>query len=326
VQVRGEPADRGPVITRRAPCSLGLPAELSIPTGTSGRLQLANWITHPAHPLTARVMVNRLWQQHFGQGLVGTPSNFGLRGEAPTHPELLDYLAAYFVDHDWSLKAMHRLMLNSATWQQASVTPDQGADSVAMDPANHLQWRHTRRRLEAEAIRDAVLFVAGTLDQTRPGPHPFPRFEDWNWTQHSPFKAVYESNHRSVYLMIQRIQRHPFLALFDAPDANTSTDIRPDSTVPLQALYLMNHPFLQIQAERFARRVLGQSATETERVRLACELAWSRLPTAREIDRARKFLQQYRQADGNAQAAPELSAWTSYARVLLTANEFFYVD
>ena len=337
LQVRGEPAERGAVVPRRAPCALGLPGELAIPSGASGRLQLADWIAHRANPLTARVMVNRIWQHHFGQGLVGTPSNFGLRGDVPTHPELLDYLATYFVEHGWSLKAMHRLMLNSATWQQASIAPESTARAV--DPANSLQWHHTRRRLEAEAIRDSMLFVAGALDLTPAGPHPFPPFEDWNWTQHNPFKAVYESDHRSVYLMTQRIQRHPFLSLFDAPDANTSTDVRSDSTVPLQALYLMNHPFVQTQAGRLARRVLAQAQSEETRLRLACALAWSRSPTDPELTKFRTFLEQFRQAagaggnpdppsarNGKVPDKAEEAAWTSCARVLLTANEFFYVD
>jgi hypothetical protein len=337
LQVRGEPAERGAVVPRRAPCALGLPGELNIPPGASGRLELADWIAQPANPLTARVMVNRIWQHHFGKGLVGTPSNFGQRGELPTHPELLDYLATYFVAHDWSLKAVHRLILNSATWQQASVVPGNTTVPAAVDPANQLQWRRTRQRLEAEAIRDSMLFVAGALDLTRPGPHPFPPFEDWNWTQHNPFKAVYESDHRSVYLMTQRIQRHPFLSLFDAPDANTSTDVRSDSTVPLQALYLMNHPFVQTQAARLARRVLAQARPEDSRLRLACELTWSRSPTEPELARFRTFLDQSRHAAaaGVARGQPpgtkdppdaEQTAWTSYARVLLTANEFFYVD
>jgi hypothetical protein len=332
VQVRGEPAERGPVVPRRAPCSLGLPAELQIPEGTSGRLQLADWIANPTNPLTARVLVNRVWQHHFGQGLVGTPSNFGLRGEVPTHPELLDYLTTYFVEHGWSLKALHRLLLNSATWQQGALTEPA---ALAADPANHLCGRHSRRRLEAEAIRDAMCAVADSLVLARPGAHPFPKFEDWNWTQHNPFKAVYSSDHRSVYLMTQRIQRHPFLSLFDAPDANTSTDTRADSTVPQQALYLMNHPFVQTQASRLARRLLAHPGSMEERIQLASQLAWSRSLSAVELARARTFLNQYGESSAALPASPEqshtppdpaLAAWTGYARVLLTANEFFYVD
>jgi hypothetical protein len=331
VHLRGEPAERGPAVLRRAPCSLGLPGELHIPTGASGRRELADWIASPANPLTARVMVNRIWQYHFGAGLVGTASNFGLRGDRPSHPELLDFMAGYFIAHGWSVKAMHRLILNSASWEQAATPASEAIATAAaqIDPGNHLHWRHERRRLEAEAIRDAMLYLANTLEVDRPGPHPFPKVEDWNWTQHNPFKAVYVSNHRSVYLMTQRLQRHPYLALFDAPDANVSTDVRPDSTVPLQALYLMNHPFVQTQSTAFAHRVRAGATTEEARIRSAIEWAWSRPPTEAEIARGLEYLRGYQheaEAAGSAVARAEEEAWASYARVLLTANEFFYVD
>jgi len=326
IQIRGEPNELGPVVKRRVPKFLSRDVDLDIPDGSSGRLQLAQWLTRPEHPLTARVMVNRIWQHHFGKGIVATPSNFGLRGDAPTHPELLDYLAARFVESGWSIKAIHRLILLSKTYQLSSAYQ---ASDATRDPANKFYWRFDRRRLDAESIRDAMLAAAGNLDLTRPGAHPFPKIEDWHWTQHNPFKAVYDSNHRSVYLMTQRIQRHPYLALFDAPDANTSTDVRADSTVPLQALYLMNNKFVQEQAAALAKRMVSMADTTSERIRLAGELAWSRQPTAKEIKRAARFLEHYRKelADsGVAEAKCELETWTSYARVVLTANEFFYVD
>ena len=325
---------------RRAPEFLGVHGDLNIPDGASGRLELADWIASASNPLTARVMANRIWQHHFGKGLVHTPSNFGLRSEPPTHPELLDFLANYFVEHGWSVKAMHRLIVNSATWQQTSMNEQESAGrtgaldastqkAFALDPASDLLWRMDRRRLDAESIRDALMFAAGTLNFERPGPHPFPKFEDWAWTQHNHFKAVYDSDRRSVYLMRQRIQRHPYLALFDAPDANVSTDARTDSTVPLQALYLMNNPFAQTQATALARRVLGASSNDDERARLACQLAWSRDPSAGEIRKANEYLARVRtelERTGIQQDELDQAAWTSYARVLLTANEFFYID
>ncbi len=270
-------------------------------------------------------MVNRIWQHHFGQGLASTPSNLGLRGEPPTHPELLDYLAGYFVRHDWSVKVMHRLILGSATWQQAS----DGAPGQASGQHAALYAGFSRRRLDAEAIRDAMMLAAGTLRLDRSGPHPFPDFASWAWTQHSPFKAVYDSPHRSVYLMRQRIQRHPYLALFDAPDANVSTDARTSATVPLQALYLLNHPFVREQSAALARRVRQATQDEADRHRLACELAWSRLPSAEETQRAGEFVKGYSAEltrSGAAAVDAEQEAWSSYARVLLTANEFFYLD
>jgi hypothetical protein len=174
-----------------------------------------------------------------------------------------------------------------------------------------------------------MLSIAGTLDLSRPGQHPFPGISEWQWTQHNPFKAVYDSRHRSVYLMTQRIQRHPYLALFDAPDANVSTDTRADSTVPLQALYLMNAPFVREQASAFARRVMDGAAGDRDRVRHACATAWAREPDGSELERALEFLagcrDELRHA-GVAEGELEGEAWAGYARVLLASNEFFYVD
>jgi hypothetical protein len=326
LQRRGDPDDKGPVVRRGAPKFLPGAPELTIPAEQSGRLQLAEWLTRADNPLTARVMVNRIWQHHFGRGLVGTPNNLGLRGEEPTHPELLDWLAATFVEKGWSVKAMHRLIVLSKTYQLASAHDEAGA---ARDPGNRWHWRHERLRLEAEAIRDALLAVSGTLRRDRPGAHPFPPLRAWHWTQHNPFKEVYPSAHRSVYLMTQRIQRHPFLGLFDEPDTNTTTEKRTSSTVPLQALFLMNSPTVKAEAEAFARRLLAGSPDVRARIRLAHELAYARPPRADETERALAYVTRY--ADelarlGSAAPQRELEAWTSYARVLLCSNEFVYVD
>jgi hypothetical protein len=326
IQVRGEPTDVGPVVKRGAPHFLCLGSPLSIPAGASGRLQLTEWLTRPDHPLTARVLVNRLWQHHFGKGLVATPSNFGLRGEPPTHPELLDYLAAHFIESGWSIKAMHRLILTSKTYQLASADDETNA---AKDPGNRWYWRYDRRRLDAEAIRDALLAVSGNLNRSRPGPHPFPPIEKWTWTQHNPFKDVYPSSHRSVYLMTQRFQRHPFLALFDGPDTNTTTELRASSTVPLQALYLMNNPFMKEQAEGFARRLIAASIDPKERIELAYRLAWSRFPSQAEHRTGLGYVARYRNELTKSVVPAEQAeqeSWTSFARILLTANEYFYVD
>jgi hypothetical protein len=327
IHLAGEVQRHGPVVPRGAPRFLGpnyVPPE--VPEGESGRLQLAQWLTRPDHPLTARVMVNRIWQHHFGKGLVATSSNFGVRGEPPTHPELLDWLADEFVRSGWSVKAMHRLILLSNTYQLAS---DSDAANSAIDPATRYYWRHDRRRLDAEAIRDSLLAISGSLDQRRPGPHPFPPFDKWTWTQHAPFKETYASNCRSVYLMTQRFQRHPFLALFDGPDTNTSTEQRSTSIVPQQALYFMNNPFVTEQAERFARRLLQTASTETERLDLAQQFAWSRRATSAEIERGLRYLAEYKTGLATSDTAVdqiELNAWTTYARILLSANEFVYVD
>jgi hypothetical protein len=326
LQVRGNPDEKGPAIKRALPKFLASGCILNIPDRASGRLELAQWMTRRDNPLTARVMVNRIWQHHFGKGIVATPSNFGLRGEEPTHPELIDYLAAYFVENGWSIKAMHRLILYSKTYQRGSSYDE--TDS-AKDPANKFLWRFDRRRLDAEAIRDAILSATEQLDLSRPGEQPFPPIEKWNWTQHNPFKAVYESHHRSIYLMTQRLVRHPYLGLFDAPDGNTTTDVRTDSTVPLQALYLMNNKFVQDQSAAFGARLIRTSANWEERIKLGVGLAWSREPEPVEVNRAKEFLQSCQEELARAGATDkerELESWASYARVLLTANEFVYVD
>lgn len=345
---RGEPNERGAVVKRRLPAFLAARSAFEIPEGASGRLEFAQWLTRRDHPLTARVIVNRIWQHHFGRGIVATPSNFGMRGEEPSHPELLDWLATSFIENGWSIKQLHRLIVTSATYRQA---PTGGEESVAhvsnvrkgfgtletcptrnpqsIDPDNRLLSHFPRRRLEAEAIRDAMMCVAGTLDLRRPGPHPFPKIDDWQWTQHNPFKTVYESRHRSVYLMTQRIQRHPYLSLFDGPDANTSTEVRTQATVPLQALYLMNHPFVAEQASAFARRVIASSERDEQRIRMAVAESWCRESTASEIQSAVDYLHRYRNALNQAELSTnqrELEAYISYARVLLTANEFLYVE
>jgi hypothetical protein len=326
VHIRGEPDQRGALIKRHFPKFLAGGAPLEIPDGASGRLQLAQWLTRKEHPLTARVMVNRIWQHHFGKGIVATPSNFGTRGEPPTHPELLDYLAVQFVESGWSVKAMHRQIMLSRCYQLASTG---NAADAGHDPGNRFLWHAERRRLEAEAIRDSMLVVAGNLNLSRPGVHPFPSIDGWNFTQHSPFKAVYESNCRSVYLMTQRIQRQPFLALFDGPDANTSTDVRSDSTVPLQALFMMNDRFVGVQAKALGERLLRTSREPRERIQQAITLLYSRAALPAEIGRALDYLDEYRQRLIKAEVPLqqlEAEAWGSYARVLLSANEFIYID
>ena len=326
IQVRGEVSELGPVAKRNVIKFLSAERPVAIPENASGRLELAEWLTRPEHPLTARVMVNRVWQHHFGKGLVATPSNFGMRGEEPSHPELLDWLATEFVKSGWSIKTMHRLILSSKTYQLSSGFSEANA---AKDPGNRWYWRFDRRRLNAEAIRDAILVVSGNLELTRPGGHPFPPIDQWGWTQHNPFKDVYPSNHRSVYLMTQRLQRHPFLAIFDGPDTNTTTDVRSSSTVPLQALFMMNNTFMTEQARSLAKRLIASASEPRHRIDLAHRLAWSRPPRPQEVEKGLRYLDasnQYLIGAGTPNERIELEAWTSYSRIVLSANEFVYVD
>ncbi len=326
IQLHGEPSQEGALVPRGTPQFLADFRGTAPAANESGRLELADWIASPRNPLTARVMVNRVWQHHFGRGIVGTPSNFGTRGSPPTHPQLLDWLTASFIAHGWSIKWLHREIMKSRTYQLASTTDPQ---NEAIDESNTWHWRFDRQRLDAEAIRDAMLDVAGTLDLSRPGRHPFPTFDDWSWTQHFPFKAAYASNHRSVYLMTQRLHRHPFLGLFDGPDTNTTTDVRSSSTVPLQALFLMNSPFMRETASAFADRACHEAAAPRDRISRMEELAYSRLPSPTEIARAEEYLAQFHTlalSSGLNPTRADAEAWLSYARVILAANEFFYVD
>jgi hypothetical protein len=325
VQIKGEPELKGKEVGRGFPKILG-GQTLSAEVKGSGRLELARWLTDPANPLTARVMVNRIWQYHFGRGLVATPNDFGKQGRPPTHPELLDYLARRFIDSGWSLKAMHRLLMLSRTYQLGSGDDDANA---RIDVANDYLWHFPRRRLDAESIRDTILAVSGALDRSQGGPHAFAHPTAWDYTQHKPFKAVYETNRRSVYLMTQRIQRHPFLALFDGPDSNASTAGRITSTTSLQALFLMNDPFVHEQARKFAARLLAERADAGERIERAFLLAFGRLATADERQQVREYLLRVQEALATAGVpAPErpVRAWESLARVVFMSNEFVYVQ
>ncbi len=297
-----------------------------LPAGTtgSGRLQLADWLADPKNPLTARVMVNRVWLHHFGRGLVSTPSDFGKQGRRPTHPELLDHLAARFVSGGWSIKALHRLLVLSATYQMASVEDEK---NQAADPQNELWWRFDRRRLTAEGIRDALLAVGGGLDRSPGGPHPFPPAASWGFTQHNPFRAVYATDRRSVYLMTQRTARHPFLALFDGADPSASTPQRSVTTVPTQALFFLNNPFVHEQSERLARRLLA--GPPPARIDRAHRLAFGRPATREERREGADYLRESLEAlamEGVPADRRELAAWASYARTLFASNEFIYVD
>ncbi|MHB1562301.1 MAG: DUF1553 domain-containing protein, partial [Isosphaeraceae bacterium] len=328
LQRRGEPTKPGEVVPRRFLEILGgdpVPRD----AGGSGRRELAEWLVRPSNPLAARVMVNRIWSGHFGAGLVATENDFGRRGSRPNHPELLDHLAARFVASGWSTKAMHRLIMLSATYRQSS---EPAAASAAVgadpDPTNALLGHFPRRRLDAESIRDAILMLGGGLDRSPGGPHPFPPVGT-TFTQHGPFSAVYPSSRRSVYLMTQRIRRHPYLALFDGPDPNASTAHRSDTTVPTQALFFLNDPFVHEQAEGLARRLIAARSDEAGRIRLAFAMTLAREPTDDEIGSASRFLARYLAqlaADGAPAIERERRSWSALARTLFARNEFVFVD
>jgi hypothetical protein len=317
IQIKGDPEKLGDIVPRRWLEVFG--GQQISSSASSGRLDLAEWITSKDNPLTARVMVNRIWQHHFGKGLVQTPNDFGTRGMLPTHPELLDWLTSEFVASGWSIKAMHRRILLSDTYQQASANRTDGATA---DANNDLRWRFDRRRLSAEELRDSLLFVTENLNRAPGERHPFPPESGWSYSQHVPFSTFFETDRRSVYLISVRNRRHPFLGLFDGADPNATTPSRQATTVPTQALYFLNDSFFHAQADKLMRRVLAK--TEAERLTELFRITLQREPTKRDREFAERFLEQYQ----NALAAgdrPRL-AWAALARIVLASNEFLFVD
>jgi mono/diheme cytochrome c family protein len=278
------------------------------------RRGFAEWLTSPSNPLTARVMVNRIWQHHFGEGIVRTPSNFGKLGDRPSHPELLDWLATEFVDRGWSVKAIHRLMLTSEAYQMASRDIDA---NVAVDPENRYFWRMPRQRLEAEIIRDEMLAVAGTLDRTLGGPNVYPYIDPdlfevssrRNW----PGKADDDPStwRRSLYVYSKRSIRYPLFEAFDQPNLINSVDRRNRSTVAPQALLLMNNATVLFHAGKFAERVVRDAGeTPAAQVTQAFRLALGRAPDAVELKASLDFVRESTLAD--------------LCHALFNLNEFIY--
>ena len=297
---------------------------LSRGSSTTGRrLALGKWLVRSEHPLTARVMVNRIWQYHFGRGLVATPDDFGARGARPTHPGLLDWLAVEFVESDWSMKQMHRRILLSTTYRQSSAID---RERQAADPENRLLGHFPTRRLEAEVIRDSMLKVSGRLDARLYGPSvPTRRLEDGS------FVVDPESggrNRRTVYVSTRRTGIPNFLKAFDAPVMDTNCSRRSASTIPQQALAAMNNRFTLECAGRFAERVLVDAGeTFTERLGLAYRLAYGRSPTLEETALVRRFVRGFPEtAERGGGVVDPLSAWRAACQALLSSNEFLYVD
>jgi hypothetical protein len=315
INIKGEASKTGEAVPRGFLTASVLPRPIEVDPTQSGRLQLAQWLTHPYHPLTARVMVNRLWLQLFGEGIVRTPDDFGFYGERPSDPQLLDHLATRFMRDGWSIKRMIRALVLSRTYQLAG---DADAKSLAADPQNLLFARHTRRRLEAEALRDGMLQASGQLD-LRPGDGSLIRHRDILVNRvgnlHQP------SNYRSIYLCYLRSSPPPELAAFDLPDFTTVVGRRDVSTVPSQALYLYNNPFVVEQADRFARVVMHETADPYGRVQVAWRRAFGREPLQAEIDQAIELVQWTQ-----SELQSEERAWASLCHALLVANEFRYVD
>ena len=272
----------------------------------SGRLELAQAIVSPTNPLTARVIVNRVWQQHFGRGIVGTPSNFGKLGEAPTHPELLDHLAHWFQSQGWSLKKLHREIVLSATYRTGSNHDPKNAE---IDGDNRYLWRMNRRRLDVEAWRDALLAVSGSLDPTLGGP--------------SSNLAAPDNRRRTLYGSVSRHDLNPLLRLFDFPDPNITSERRTQTTVPLQQLFVLNSEFLVRQAQALSQRLTADAAApDADRIRNAYLLLYARPVTDDELQLGLAFLTAAPLPEEKSQLTP----WQQYVQALLGANEFTYLD
>jgi hypothetical protein len=285
---------------------------------SSGRLELSQWLTDPkANPLTPRVLVNRIWLNHFGYGLVRSPDNFGKLGERPSHPELLDYLANQFVESGWNIKSLHRQILRSSTYQMSS---KYDASAFQKDPENRLLWRYTPRRLDAESIRDAMLHLGGNLDTKQGG----------SLLQTKNFEYVgdekYDSTRRSVYLPVIRGKLFPFFQTFDFPDPTVMSGLRFNTVVAPQALFLMNSPFVQKQASLFAQQLSAGPMEVGERVKRAYRAAYSREPSPDETQRSLRFVNQYMKlAEEQGEANPKKrseAAWQAFAQALLCSSEF----
>jgi hypothetical protein len=297
---------------------------------TGRRLALAEWLTSQDHPLAARVMVNRVWQNHFGRGIVATPSNFGKMGQLPTHPELLDWLATEFIRQGWSVKAMHRLMMNSESYQMSSAFFDEG--NAKKDPRNDYLWRFRQRRLEGEIIRDTILAAAGNLNLEMGGEPFFPpipkevqeSYPNGKWTANEEGPAVWR---RSVYSYFKRGLRYPMFDVFDLPNLNVTCENRVTTTVPTQALTLLNNPFVLDQARYFAERVAAQAGSEQDaRVRAAYRIALGREPSTQEMEENVAFLnRQSAYHQGRAGKDGELAELVDLCDVILNLNEFLYI-
>jgi hypothetical protein len=285
---------------------------------TSGRRSaLANWIADAKNPLTARVMANRVWQSHFGRGIVGTPSDFGVTGERPTHPDLLDWLATRFVKSGWSVKKLHRLVVMSATYQQSAKGDPAG---LTADPENALLWQFPRNRLDGETLRDAILATAGVLNPKAGGPSVFPELpaeiKAGNWKVSAD---PAERARRSVYVFVKRNLRYPFFTLFDSPERTETCARRFVSTTAPQALTLLNDALVLGYAKGFAARVLKDAGTDPDKaIDRAFAIALSRPPTTEERAAMRVFLKQH--------AGPFPDAVTDLCHAVLNLNEFLYVD
>jgi hypothetical protein len=331
VYTRGEPDQPSDSPVPRGTLRVIAQTPLKIDSTSSGRLELAEWIAGRENPLTARVMVNRVWLHLFGRGLVPTANDFGLAGRPPTHPELLDHLAHHFMDNGWSVKKLIEHLVMSRVYQLGSMTE---AGAMEVDPDNTLLWRMAPRRLDAESLRDALLAVSGQLNTTSPvgsvvargGEGPVARFGRGG----DPIAAAVNdprNTHRSVYLPIVRDKLPEVLTLFDGADPSLIVTDRPTTTVPSQGLFLLNNAFVIRAADMAADQLLKSNGTDSERIRKAFVRFFGRPPTAKELAGAEAFLKRYQARltkDRVSAPQPERESWSAFCQALFASAEFQY--
>ncbi len=318
VFIRGNHNNPGAAVSKQFPVILAGEDQQPVTSG-SGRLELAKWLAGSDHPLTSRVIANRLWHWHFGQGLVRTPNNFGIMGERPTHPELLDYLARSFVSNGWSLKAMHRLIMVSSTYQMQSHVSD---EAWKKDSGNRLWSRFNRRRLTVEEMRDSLLALDGSLDLTMGGALT-ESLDSYGFD--NAYLHPDETRRRTVYLPIYRNKMPTLLTLFDFADPSASIAVRAKTSIAPQGLYFMNSDFVHERARALASYLLKLDvARDSGRVEKAYSIALTRKPKPQEVDEALDYIAGYPAADGKSDL--RLERWRSFCRLLLGSNEYNYVN
>ncbi len=323
IHLRGSHLTLGDTVPRRFPVALAGGTQPPLPEDSSGRLELARWLTSGEHPLTARVMVNRIWRGHFGKGLVKTVDNFGLQGDPPTHPQLLDFLAVRLVDHGWSIKAMHRLIMSSATYQRSSEFDEPNS---SIDPGNRFYWRYDVRRLEAEPIRDALLAVSGRLERTFGGSLLETKNREFLFDHTSIDKSSYDTPRRSIYVPVIRNHLYDLFQLFDYTDASVLNGNRDTSTIAPQALFWMNSPWVSDLTFAMADRLLAAGGSRRDRIDRMFLQAYGRPATSQETARAEKFLSQFGSlAADQTDKHADRKAWQALCQAVVCSSEFIYL-
>ena len=323
VHIRGDYLTLGEKVPRGVPMPFNFSDRYRVVDETSGRLKLAQWLTDREHPLTARVIANRVWHWHFGKGLVGTPDDFGIRGSQPTHPELLDWLASELIQSGWSLKHLHKLILRSSAYMMSTTSNSIAAE---IDPDNKWLWRLNRHSMEAEVVHDCLLQLSGRLDLKMGGLAAQVKTQDPTSEDLEKNKEIYRKiTRRALYVPVHRTQVYDLFDAFDFPDPGTTTGRRNATTVATQALFFLNNDWLMQQADALAKR---SSGSPKARVDFLYEATLGRKPTNVEHASALKFVKRFAESLSGSlsRAEQEEKSWAAYCQVLLQSNHFLYLN